>query len=79
MAQKVKGSAIDERTIRHAGYAVSQRKRKRGEEIFGWMKTAAWLRKARCKGEKKIGWLFTLPAAACNMVRMRNLGMVASG
>ncbi|MCL1981167.1 MAG: IS5 family transposase [Proteobacteria bacterium] len=79
VAQKVKGSAIDGRTTRHAGYAVSQRKRKRVEEIFGWMKTIAWLRKARYKGEEKIDWLFTLSAAAYNMVRMRNLGMIASG
>ena len=79
VAQKVKGSAIDGRTTRHEGYAVSQKKRKRVEEIFGWMKTVAWLRKARYKGEEKIDWLFTLSAAAYNMVRMRNLGVVVSG
>jgi len=78
VAQKAKGSAIDGRTTRHEGYAVSQKKRKRVEEIFGWMKTVAWLRKAKYKGEEKIDWLFTLSAAAYNMVRMRNLGMVAS-
>lgn len=58
---------------------MSQKKRKRVEEIFGWMKTVAWLRKARYKGEEKIDWLFTLSAAAYNMVRMRNLGVFASG
>jgi len=79
VAQKAKGSAIDGRTTRHAGYAVSQRKRKRVEEIFGWMKTVAWLRKVRYKGEEKIDWLFTLSAAAYNMIRMRNLGIAASG
>jgi IS5 family transposase len=79
VAQKVKGSAIDGRTTRHAGYAVSRKKRKRVEEIFGWMKTVAWLRKARYKGVEKIDWLFTLSAAAYNMVRMRNLGVVTSG
>lgn len=79
VAKKAKGPAIDGRTTRHEGYAVSQRKRKRVEEIFGWMKTVAWLRKARYKGGEKIDWLFTLSAAACNMVRMRNLGVVASG
>jgi transposase len=79
VAQKAKGSAIDGRTTRHEGYAVSQVKRKRVEEIFGWMKTVSWLRKARYKGEEKIDWLFTLSAAAYNMVRMRNLGIVASG
>jgi len=79
VAQKAKGSAIDGRTTRHAGYAVSQNKRKRVEEIFGWMKTIGWLRKARYKGEEKIDWLFTFSAAAYNMVRMRNLHIVASG
>ena len=77
IAQRTKGSAIDGRTTRHMGYAVSQRKRKRVEEIFGWMKTVAWLRKARYKGVEKIDWLFTLSAAAYNMVRMRNLGLPA--
>ena len=77
--QKIKGPAIDGWTTRHAGYAVSQRKRKRVEEIFGWMKTVGWLRKARYKGEEKIDWLFTLSAAAYNMVWMRNLGIVVSG
>ncbi len=79
VAQKAKGSAIDGRTTRHEGYAVSQKKRKRVEEIFGWMKTVAWLRKSRYKGVEKLDWLFTLSAAAYNMVRMRNLGIVASG
>ena len=79
VAQKTKGSAIDARTTRHEGSAVSQKKRKRVEEIFGWMKTVAWLRKARYKGEEKIDWLFTLSAAAYNMVRMRNLGVLVSG
>lgn len=54
VAQRAKGSAIDNRTTRHEGYAVSQRKRKRVEEIFGWMKTVGWLRKARYKGVEKI-------------------------
>ena len=77
VAQRAKGSAIDGRTTRHQGYAVSQRKRKRVEEIFGWMKTVGWLRKARYKGVEKIDWLFTLSAAAYNLVRMRNLGLPA--
>lgn len=77
VAQRTKGSAIDGRTTRHEGYAVSQRKRKRVEEIFGWMKTVGWLRKARYKGVEKIDWLFTLSAAAYNLVRMRNLGLPA--
>jgi transposase len=67
------GSAIDGRTTRHAGYAISQRKRKRIEECFGWLKTIALMRKVRHRGIHKVGWLFTFAAAAYNLVRMRNL------
>jgi transposase len=67
------GSAIDERTTRHAGYAISQRKRKRIEESFGWLKTIALMRKVRHRGIFKVGWVFTFAAAAYNLVRMRNL------
>jgi hypothetical protein len=66
-------SAIDERTTRHEGYAVSQRKRKRVEEVFGWMKTVALQRKTRFPGLERVGWIFTFAAAAYNLVRMRNL------
>jgi transposase len=67
------GSAIDGRTTRHGGYAISQRKRKRIEECFGWLKTIALMRKARHRGLEKVSWLFTFAAAAYNLVRMRNL------
>ena len=67
------GSAIDERTTRHAGYAISQKKRKRVEECFGWLKTIALMRKVRHRGIAKVGWVFTIAAAAYNLVRMRNL------
>jgi len=67
------GSAIDGRTTRHAGYALSQRKRKRIEECFGWLKTVALLRKLRHRGIFKVGWIFTFAAAAYNLVRMRKL------
>ena len=67
------GSAIDGRTTRHAGYQLSQRKRKRIEEVFGWMKTVGMLRKTRHRGVFKVGWVFTFTAAAYNLVRMRNL------
>lgn len=76
VAQNVKrkgGSAIDGRTTRHAGYVVSQRKRKRIEECFGWLKTIALMRKVRHRGIEKVGWLFTFAAAAYNLVRLRNL------
>jgi transposase len=77
VAQK-KNSAIDGRTTRHAGYGVSQQKRKRIEEIFGWLKTVGMLRKTRHKGLLRVGWVFTFAASAYNLVRMRNLAL-ASG
>jgi transposase len=76
VAQNVKrsgGSAIDGRTTRHSGYSVSQRKRKRIEECFGWLKTIALMRKVRHRGLAKVGWVFTFAAAAYNLVRMRKL------
>ena len=66
-------SAIDGRTTRHPGYAVSQTKRKRVEEVFGWIKTVALQRKTRFRGLERVGWMFTLAASAYNLVRMRNL------
>ena len=66
-------SAIDGRTTRHPGYAVSMNKRKRVEEIFGWLKTVGMLRKTRHRGTEKVGWMFTFSLAAYNLVRMRNL------
>ena len=67
------GSAIDRRTTRQWGYAISQKKRKRIEECFGWLKTIALLRKVRHRGTLKIDWIFTFACAAYNLVRMRNL------
>jgi hypothetical protein len=55
------------------GYAISRRKRKRVEEVFGWMKTVALQRKTRFRGLDRVGYMFTLAAAAYNLVRMRNL------
>ena len=66
-------SALDGRTTRHAGYAISQRKRKRVEEIFGWEKTIGLLDKLRHRGVNRVGWVFTFTAAAYNLVRIRNL------
>jgi hypothetical protein len=68
-----RASAIDGRTTRHPGYTVSQQKRKRVEEIFGWLKTVGLLRKVTLRGVRRIGWLFTFAAAVYNLVRMRNL------
>jgi len=67
------GSAIDGRTTRHAGYQVSQRKRKRIEEVFGWIKTVGTLRKTRHRGLETVRWIFTFTVTAYNLVRMRNL------
>jgi hypothetical protein len=69
------GSAIDERTTRHESYRISQRKRKRIEECFGWLKTIALLRKVRHRGLPKVDWVFTFACAAYNLVRLRNLSV----
>lgn len=60
---KHRSSAIDTRTTRHPGYAVNQRKRKRVEEIFGWISTVAGLRNTKYRGRKRVGWMFTFAAA----------------
>jgi IS5 family transposase len=78
VAQNNKGrrSAIDQRTTRHPGYKVSQRKRKRVEEIFGWLKTVGLLRKTRHRGVRLVGWIFKFATAVYNLVRIRNLAEV---
>ena len=68
-----RSSAIDRRTTRHAGYGVSQWKRKRVEEIFGWLKTVGLLRKTRHRGRARVRWMFLFSLAAYNLVRLRNL------
>jgi len=68
-----RASALDGRTTRHAGYAVSQRRRKRVEEIFGWLKTVGLMRKTRHRGTRRVDWMFTFALAAYNLVRIRNL------
>jgi hypothetical protein len=65
-------SAIDRRTTRHSGYAISQRIRKRIEEGFGWIKEVALQRRARHRGKERVGWQFTL-AAAYNLIRLPKL------
>jgi transposase len=67
------GSAIDARTTRHPGYGISQKRRKRIEECFGWLKDIALLRKLKHRGLIKVAWIFTFAAAAYNLVRMRKL------
>lgn len=73
VARKAKHSALDGRTTRHAGYAVSQRKRKLVEEVFGWGKTVGLLRKLRHRGTACVDWVFTFTCAAYNLVRLRRL------
>jgi len=73
VASKQRGSRIDQRTTRHAGYEVSQRKRKRVEEPFGWMKTYGLLHKLRHRGQQKVDWLFRLTATAYNITRLKGL------
>jgi transposase len=68
-----RSSAIDERTTRHAGYAVSQRRRKRVEQSFAWMKVIGLLRKVKLRGFDKVGWLLTFTGAAYNLCRLRRL------
>jgi transposase len=70
---KHRRSAIDTRTTRYPGYLISQKKRKRVEEIFGWLKTVGGLRKLRHRGIDRVDWMFTFAVAAYNLVRLRNL------
>jgi transposase len=76
VARKLRYSAIDSRTTRHATYQVSQRTRKRVEEIFGWLKTVGMTRKVRHRGLPRVDWIFTFALAAYNLVRIRNLTAV---
>ena len=70
---KSRRSAIDGRTTRHPGYAVSQRIRKRIEEVFGWTKTVAGQRKTRFRGLPRVRWAFTFAMAAYNLIRLPKL------
>src|SRR6266567_3328330 len=80
VAQNTSGrrSAIDRRTTRHAGYGVSQRIRKRVEEIFGWMKSVGGFRRTRFRGLERTGLAGYLVAAAYNLVRIARLTTAAA-
>jgi transposase len=67
------GSAIDGRTTRHDGYAMSQHTRPRIEPAFGWLKTIAWMRKVKLRGLPKVDWLFVFASAAFNLMRLPKL------
>jgi transposase len=73
VAARVKGSALDRRTTRHAGYLVSQKKRKLIEEAFGWGKTVGTAAKTMLRGVAHVGFQFTLNMAAYNLARMPKL------
>ena len=73
IAAKAKGSALDARTTRHAGYAVSQRKRKLIEEGFGWGKTVGPLAKTMLRGLENVGAQFTLTMVAWNLSKLPRL------
>lgn len=73
VARKARGSAIDRRTTRHSGYGVSQRARKRIEEVFGWAKTVGGLRKTRHRGLDRVEWTYLLGLAAYNLTRLPKL------
>lgn len=68
-----RSSAIDRRTTRYPGYAISQRKRKLVEKIFGWLKTIGLMRKTRHKGIHRGGWMFTFTNAIYNLIRIKNI------
>ena len=70
---KPRATAIDRRTTRHAGYAVSQRCRKRIEEVFGWIKSSAGLAKVKLRGRARVDAAFTLALAAYNLIRLPKL------
>ena len=73
VAAKARGSALDGRTTRHAGYVASLRIRKRIEEAFGWAKSGAGFTRTRHRGLARVGWQFTLTMAAYNLVRLPKL------
>ncbi len=71
-----RSSHLDGRTTRHPGYAISLKKRRRIEHIFGWLKTAAGMRKVRYRGQALLQWMFTLAVSGYNLIR---LGQLAAG
>src|SRR5690606_4935873 len=73
VAAKIANSNLDGRTTSTIGYQISQTKRKRIEECFGWMKDIGLMRKLRHRGRAKIDWIFRFTAAAYNITRMKAL------
>ena len=73
VAQKARGSAIDGRTTRHAGYALSQKRRKKIEEPFGWAKTVGGMAQTVLRGLERVRARFTLTMVANNLARLPKL------
>ena len=73
VAQKVRHSAVDGRTTRHPDYAVSQKRRKKIEEPFGWAKTVGPMAQTMLGGVSRVGAQFTFTMAACNLARLPRL------
>lgn len=76
VAQHTKrASSIDGRTTRHTGYEASLKKRKCIEQIFGWVKNVAGMRKLRHRGCDLVQWMFTLALSAYNLIRLRTIAI----
>ena len=73
VARKVRHSAIDARTTRHAGYALSQKRRKKIEEPFGWAKTIGGMAQTVLRGIERVRARFTLTMVACNLAKLPRL------
>jgi hypothetical protein len=71
VAEKARGSALDGCTTWPTGYWMRQRARKKIEEVFGWLKTVAGLKKLKYRGAARVDWVITLACAAYNLVRLR--------
>lgn len=70
---KRRKTAVDERTTHHIGYGISQRCRKRIEEVFGWIKSSAGLAKMKLRGRERVNAAFTMALAAYNLIRLPKL------
>ena len=73
VARKLHHSAIDARTTRHAGYALSQKRRKKIEEPFGWAKTTGGMAHTVLRGIERVRARFTVTMVACNLARLPRL------
>jgi transposase len=75
--EKAGSGLVDGRTLRHSGYIISQRIRKRIEEVFGWLKEPGRLKRTKHRGVARAGWMYVFGLAIYNLIRMRNIAMYA--